>query len=69
MHSPRLQISSLFTSVVFMSLKFIYYSVLLRDPFVTPVAALVQCFGYRTEKFVVCVEVVILKINPSPESP
>lgn len=70
MHSQRLPISSLFTSVVFISLKFTCcYHVLFRYPPVTPAAALVQRFGYRAEKFAVRVAVVILVIDLSPESP
>ena len=69
-HSQRLPIRFLFTSIVFMPLKFIcYYPVLLRYPLVTPAAALVQRFGYRAEKFHIGMAVVILEINLSPESP
>lgn len=67
-HSQRLPIRFLFTSIVFMPLKFIcYYPVLLRYPLVTPAAALVQRFGYRAEKFHIGMAVVVLVKYPSLE--
>ena len=68
MHSQRLPINPLFTSVVFMSLKFTYYySVLLRYPLVTPAAALVQRWGYRAEQCHIGVAVIVLVKCPSLE--
>ena len=66
-HSQRLPIRFLFTSVVFIPLKFICYYPVLFYPFIPPVAALCQRFSHYGKQFPVRVAVVVLVKYPSLE--